>query len=141
MDAGFVLRDAASGGLAQPQRGVIQKPRASPWVRNANPTGHALKGHDTPPVRPVITPLQGYSVALPPSPRAMPWAFESRPFGAEEICRTPCCLEQNWNPNRSSQEPTFHLPTPRVAESCWGDRLAFAGFQSLTSSILTFSLL
>jgi hypothetical protein len=34
--------------------------------RHGNPTSHALKGHDTPPLRPAITPLQGYSVDLAP---------------------------------------------------------------------------
>ena len=86
--------------LHQPQRGVTRQPRATPWVGNHNipeaPKGrHPAATNRTS----VVSPLQGWKHRVERQPRALPWAVELRPFGAEPqrashafqvMCRVGC---------------------------------------------------
>ena len=68
----------------QPQRGVTRQPRATPWV-GGHTTHEALKGRHSAGTNrtSVVSPLQGWKHRVERQPRALPWAVELRPFGAE----------------------------------------------------------
>src|SRR4030042_5787022 len=79
---GFVPSDSALAGPLQPRRGVIRKKRVPV-------DAEALKGRNPDCAGPRSRPFRATDLVIGSLPRALPWAFLFRPFGAEEGLHPP----------------------------------------------------
>ena len=78
------IRSRSSGPDMSPKGAAIHQPRATPWDRSSR-RSQALKGRNNPRTGlHRVSPLQGSRRSQSSIPRALPWAIESCPFGAEE---------------------------------------------------------
>src|SRR4030042_693787 len=108
---GFVPSDSALAGPLQPRRGVIGKPRATPLGKRVPVDAEALKGRNPDCAGPRSRPFRATDLVIGSLPRALPWAFLFRPFGAEEGRQTRGPLAQKRGPSGNPQRLTLHPPT------------------------------